>query len=67
MEVDSCVIDGSVLIYRKEEPEDVMNQMEEFDASSDVLASEDDPRLHEAQEMDPNADAYQFLEMLSIH
>jgi hypothetical protein len=70
MKVEAYVFEEEekVLIVREDQPEDVINQMgEEFDPSSDVLISEDDPRLTEVVvEMNPHADAYALITTISI-
>ena len=68
MEVDSCVVDESVLIYRKDEPQDLFGWMElELDPSA-VRVSPDDPRLTKmVVEDNPEADAFEPSETLAIH
>ncbi len=68
MEVDSCVVDESVLIYRKDEPQDLFGWTEpELDPSA-VQVSPDDPRLTEmVVESNPEADAHVPAETLAIH
>ena len=67
MEVDACVVDESILIYRKDEPQDLFGWTEpELDASA-VQISPDDRRLTEAMmESDPQADAFEPAETLAI-
>lgn len=59
MEVDCCVIDESILGYRKDEPQDVFGWDEPKLDPSAIQISPDDPRLTEvAVEDNPEADAY---------
>ncbi len=69
MKVDACVVDEHVLIYREDELEDLMGWTEpEFDSSTDVRVSPDDPRLTEmVVESNPEADAYAPAQTLAIH
>jgi hypothetical protein len=68
MEVDSCVVDESVLIYRKDEPQDLFGWTEpELDPSA-VQVSPDDPRLTEmVLEHNPEADAFEPSETLAFN
>jgi hypothetical protein len=67
MEVDTCVVDESVLIYRKDENQDLFAWMEpELDPSA-VQVSPDDPQLtEEMMESNPEADAFEPTETLAI-
>lgn len=68
MEIDSCVVDESVLIYRKDEPQDLFGWMEpELDPYA-VRIFPDDPRLTKMVVVDhPEADAFEPSETLAIH
>ncbi len=67
MEADACVVDESVLIYRKDDTHDLFGWMElELDPSA-VEVSPDDPRLtKELMEDNPQADAFKPTETLAI-
>ena len=65
--VNEIFVDESVLIYRKDEPQDLFCWTEpEVDPSSYVAP--DDPRLTEiVMESNPEADAFKPSETLAIH
>jgi hypothetical protein len=68
MKVDACVVDESVLIYRKDEPQDLFCGTEPETDPSAVQVSPDDPRLTETVvEDNPEADAFEPSETLAIH
>jgi hypothetical protein len=67
MKSESYVVEEKILVIREEQPEDV-HKGEEFDPSSSVHISEDDPRLNEiVQEIDPRGDAYEPMTTISIY
>ena len=68
IKVDACVVDESVLIYRKDEPQELFGWTEPELEPSTVQVSPDDPRLTEVIiEGNPEADAFEPLETLAIH
>lgn len=68
MEVDACVVDESVLVHRKEEPQDLFGWTEPQPDPSAVQVFPDDPRLTEVVLTNGlEADAYEPSETLAIH
>jgi hypothetical protein len=68
VKVEAYVIEEELLVIREEQSDDVMNGThEEFDPSSDVQVSADDPRLNEViTEINPHGDAYEPITTISI-
>lgn len=68
MIVETYVVDESVLVYRADELEEIMGWSEpEFDPSTDVQVSPDDPRLNEIVIDNPQGDFYALIQTISIH
>lgn len=66
--VDACVVDESVLVYRRDEPQDLFGWSDPEPDPSAVQVSPDDPRLTELiVAINPEADAFEPSETLAIH